>query len=236
MGAFILPAVASAGLIDYRAVIIAEDSAGSSLGFVAADPNYWTPLLTPNQSDGLIVDFTLNGTSGTAINMTTENSNQAPPFAYFGLVEGRDNTSSDIESGNFNYLYLGNTNATAPGATPANPGNYFSQQASLNQTSESAVWTIDTNALTLVPVWVNTDGSTPPTVVFVQSNHVYGGGDSGAFHSRFPAPVTDATLHLEILSVVPETTSTPEPASMGIVGLGLLGLGMLRRGQSKSRR
>ena len=32
------------------------------------------------------------------------------------------------------------------------------------------------------------------TIIFVQSNHVYAGGDPGAFQSRFPAPVTTVTL------------------------------------------
>ena len=152
-------------------------------------------------SNALIVDFTLDGTSGAAINLSPENSGQTP-FPYFGLVQGRDSTSPDIAPGNFNYLYLGGTNGTDPGATPQNGGNYFSTQTGLDHASESALWTIDVNALTLVPVWVNSDGSTPATQVFVQSNHVYGGGDADAFHSRFPAPVASATLHLEILSAV----------------------------------
>jgi hypothetical protein len=40
----------------------------------------------------------------------------------------------------------------------------------------------------------------PATVIFVQSNHVYAGGDPGAFHSRFPAPVTTVVrLALELI-------------------------------------
>jgi hypothetical protein len=76
--------------------------------------------------------------------------------------------------------------------------------------------------------------STPTTKVFVQSDHVYAGGDSGAFLSRFPAPVTDATLHLSILSATPEA-DTPEPASLWTLAFGVFGLAMLRRGRrSKS--
>jgi len=221
-----LPTIASAGLVDYRAVIIAEDGAGASLGYVADDPNYWTPLLNPDINSALIVDFTLNGTSGTQINLAPENSGEAG-FPYFGLVQGRDSTSPDIGSGSFNYLYLGNTNATAPGATPQLAGNYFSANTGLSHSSESAAWTIDVGALTLVPVWVNSDGSTPTTEVFLQSNHVYGGGDANAFHTRFPAPVTSATLHLQILSAAPQTT--PEPASLWTLSLGVLGLGVLGR-------
>jgi uncharacterized repeat protein (TIGR01451 family) len=185
--------------ITYRAVIVVKDGSNTSLGYAAVDPNYWTPLLTPDKTAALIVDFTLSGTSGTQINLTPENSNQGP-FPYFGAVQGRDSTSDNIAAGSFNYLYLGNVNATAPGATPQHNGNYFSRTAGLDKASESAIWTIDVNALTIAPVWINTDASSPTTVTFVQSNHLYAGGDADAFHSRFPAPVTTATLHLEILT------------------------------------
>src|ERR1700704_4303950 len=110
LAALNLPSVALAAAIDYRAVITAQNSGGTSLGYVTEDPNYWTPLLGSVKNNALIVDFTLNGTSGNAINLKPETSGQAP-FAYFGLVQGRDSTSSDIGPGSFNYLYLDNTNA-----------------------------------------------------------------------------------------------------------------------------
>jgi hypothetical protein len=222
LAALVLPTVASATLIDYRAVIIAKDGAGTTLGYVADDPLYWTPLLNATITSALIVDFTLNGTSGTQINLTTENSLEMG-FPYFGLVHGRDSTSSDIAPGSFNYLYLGNTNFTPPGSGTRLAGNYYSANNSVPRTSESAVWTIDVDALTLVPLWINSDLSTPTTQVFIQSNHVYGGGDADAFHTRFPAPVTSATLHLQILSAVPQ--AVPEPASLWTLTLGILGLG-----------
>ncbi len=231
LAALNLPGVAFAASIDYRAVITVQDGTGASLGYLTEDPNYWTPLIGSDKNAALIMDFTVDGTSGTAINLAPENSGQ--PFPYFGLVQGRDSTSGDIALGNFNYLYLGGTNFTAPGSTPQLAGNYFSSQTGLAHTSESALWTIDIDALTLVPVWVNSDGSTPATQVFVQSNHVYGGGDADAFHSRFPAPVTSATLHLEILSAA---ESAPEPASLWTLTLGIAGLGILRHRRRSSCR
>lgn len=65
----------------------------------------------------MIVDFTLNGTTGSQINLTAENTNESA-YSFLGLVVGRDSTSSDIGSGNFNYLYFDNTDGTNPGATP----------------------------------------------------------------------------------------------------------------------
>jgi hypothetical protein len=222
-----LPTVASGALIDYSAKIIAKSSAGATLGYVQEDPNYWTPLLTPDTNSALIVDFTLNGTSGSQINLTPENSGQG--FPYFGLVEGRESTSPDIGAGSFNYLYLDGTNGTAPGVTPQLVGNYFTLSSGISKTSESALWTIDVNALTLIPVWVNTDSSTPTTAIFIQSNHVYGGGDASAFNSRFPAPVTSAALFLEIVSAVPQQQQVLEPASWSTLTLGVLCLAVFRR-------
>jgi hypothetical protein len=227
LAALTLPTVASAALVDYRAVIVVKDGAGATLGYLADDPNYWTPFSNGDVNTALIVDFTLDGTSGSQVDLTPENSGETG-FPYFGLVQGRDSTNADIAPGSFNYLYLGNTNGTSPGSTPQLAGNYFSANGGVTHTSQSAVWVIDINAGTLVPLWINSDGSTPITQVFVQSNHVYGGGDPDAFHSRFPAPVSSATLHLEILSATPQQQDTPEPASLLTLTLGVMGIGVLR--------
>jgi len=71
-------------------------------------------------------------------------------------------------------------------------------------------WNIDLITGLMTVQWINTDGSkasklipdrdplieiirvlgSPTTQVFVQSNHLYAGGDSAAFESRYQAPVT----------------------------------------------
>ena len=216
LAGFGLPTHASAALIEYRAYITVKDGGGNSLGYVAEDPNYFTPLLNPTNSGALVVDFILDGTAGNQVDLTLENSNQGYP--YFGATVGRENTSSDIGSGNFNYLYLEGTDATTPGVPPQGVPNYFAVSSGLAKPSESAIWAVDVNALTLNPQWINTDSSSPSTVVFVQSNHVYAGGDAGAFNARFPAPVTSATLHLEIISSEPLTGPTGPTGPMGATG------------------
>jgi hypothetical protein len=226
-----VPTGASAALIDYRAVITVN-SGSTRLGYLADDPNYWTPLINPASSGALIVDFTLDGTLGTRINLDPETYSQGA-FPYFGAVEGRDSTSADIAAGSFNYLYLGGTNGTAPGST-AQAGDYFSTSTGLAKPGESAVWNIDVIAGTLLLQWINTDGSAPPTFLFVQSNHVYGGGDPAAFMSRFPAPVTPVTLGLEILSATPQPPTVPEPTSLMLLGTGIAGLAVRVRNRRRA--
>jgi hypothetical protein len=224
-----LPTVASAQATAYTAVIKVLNSSGTSLGYVQRDLNYWTPLLTSDKANADVVGFTLaNGQTGTGINLTI-----APfgTFTLWGLVEGRDNTSPDIGTGSFHYLYLDpmGPTPTAADATPQSVPSFFSTSTGLDKKAESAVWSIDVTAKTLAPQWVNSGGSKPSTQVFIQSNHVYAGGDANAFHSRFPAPVSLVTLQLEILTTVPlfsftSLTATPNvlwPANHKMVPVSL---------------
>lgn len=222
--ALAIPTIASAGMIDYTAVIEIKNGS-TSLGYLVNDPAYWTPEITSDSTSAFIVDFTLNGTSGSQVNLLPDSPSQG--FPDFGLTQGRDSTDSNIGSGNFNYLYIEGTNATDPGATPQVVGNYFNTNNSLDHTSESAVWDIDITGATgtLAPQWINTDGSSPTTVTFVQSNHIYAGGDASAFNGRFPAGVTSVTLQLDILSATPETEAVPEPAAWSTMALGVFALG-----------
>lgn len=70
------------------------------LGYVSPDPNYWTPQLTSNANDALRISFVSAGgaTSVTNVDFTLLNDNRG---TYFGLVVGRDSTTSDIAAGSF---------------------------------------------------------------------------------------------------------------------------------------
>ncbi|KAF8956766.1 hypothetical protein BDZ97DRAFT_1925139 [Flammula alnicola] len=177
-------------------VVIQVMSGSSSLGYVATDPNYWTPLLVPSTSDALHLSFSLpvGATSGSQLDLTMGDASGS----LFGLVEGRDSTSADIGTGNFNYLYLDPVSplGSPPGSRPADIPSKFSTASGLNKLAESSVWNVDLVAEALTAQWINTDGTSPATDFFVQSNHLYAGGDANAFHSRFPAPVTSVTLNL----------------------------------------
>ena len=184
----------------YTAII--EARAGTtSLGYLQADPNYWTPLLTPDATAAMHVAFTLDGKTG-----LVQFDSPDRGYLHLGLVVGRDSTSANIGPGSFNYLYLDPTDsATIP---PPPDRNYFADSTGLAKPGQSLVWNVDLTAAdpnnyTASPVWVNTDATLPTTYIFVQSNHVYAGGDPAAFLARFPAPVTTVTLYLHILTTTP---------------------------------
>jgi len=175
--------------------VIQVFSGDTSLGYVAPDPNYWTPLLTPDINSALSISFQLaaGATSASDVAFTQLNDNRG---TFFGPVVGRDSTSSNIAPGSFNYLYLDPIAApgTAPGATPQSVPSFFATSSGLDKQAESSVWAVDLITGAITAQWINTDSSTPATVLFVQSNHLYAGGDAGAFHSRFPAPVLVVSL------------------------------------------
>jgi hypothetical protein len=181
----------SSGSVTRTGVIQVLTSDQTSLGYVADDPSYWTPLLTPDISSAINISFTTNPTNPTPFNLVSDVTSKI--YLNLGGLEGRDSTSSDIASGSFNYLYISNVASTAPGAPPQHGDSYFKVSTMMDKTIESAIWSISSSNQ-LLPQWVNTDNSLPITIVFVQSNHVYMGGDPNAFHSRYPAPVTTVSL------------------------------------------
>lgn len=169
---------------------------GVSLGYISPDPNYWTPQLTSDVNSALRISFSLpaGATSGSQLGLTMLNDNRG---TFFGPVVGRDSTSDNIAAGSFNYLYLDPISApgSSPGSTPSHSTpSFFSTSTGLDKAAESSVWSVNLASGTLAAQWLNTDGSSPATIIFVQSNHVYAGGDPNAFQSRFPAPVTTVTL------------------------------------------
>ncbi|KAF7347987.1 hypothetical protein MSAN_01750800 [Mycena sanguinolenta] len=169
-------------------------SGDTLLGYAAPDPNYWTLQLTSDITAALQVSFQLpqGSTSGSQLDFTQLNDARGP---LLGLVVGRDSTNPDIAPGSYNYLYVdpvsGSTNAGSP---PTEVPSLFSTSSGLDKRSETSIWSVDVLSGTLYPQWINSDGSFANTVMFVQSNHLYAGGDPPAFQSRFPSPVAAVTL------------------------------------------
>jgi len=175
----------------HTGVVQVLDSSNNVLGYIAKDlgnagAQY---VYNPSITNALAVTFQTDQTgSGTQLDINAVNSNPSWPF--LGLVQGREDTDSNLSPGSYEYLYLaGVANpGTQPGDSPQSISNSYFIGAP--RTAETAVWTFDITTGVLTPQWINTDGSSPAEQFFTQSTGLYVGGSQDAFHSRFPAPVT----------------------------------------------
>ncbi|OIW30412.1 hypothetical protein CONLIGDRAFT_668434 [Coniochaeta ligniaria NRRL 30616] len=202
-------ATATATITSYTGILQVKNG-DTVLGYVASDPNYWTPLVSADANSALRISFEAPAasTSVSSVAFTQLNDNRG---TYFGLVVGRDNANSDIAPGSFkrliwvqlslfgsrvssrHYLLLMKTEAP-PGSTPQSTPSYFSTSTGLDKQAETSVWNVDIVTGAVTAQWINTDGSASATQLFMQSNHIYGGGDASAFFARYPAPVSAVSL------------------------------------------
>ncbi|KAG8928002.1 hypothetical protein FRC00_001889 [Tulasnella sp. 408] len=123
----------------YRGIIRVDNKAdGATLGYLSNHPsNIGYTTYQPIENDAFVVSFKIDPTqdSGSAFGMTIEPAMRG--FPDLGLVQGRDNTNSDISPGSFHYLYISGTAQTPPGSTPQDVGNAYAVGAP--RTSESVV-------------------------------------------------------------------------------------------------
>ncbi|KAH8814554.1 hypothetical protein DL96DRAFT_416441 [Flagelloscypha sp. PMI_526] len=146
----------------------------------------------PSIANALLVSFELpaGATSGSP---QIHNLNSNPDWPLLGLVQGRDDTDSNVKPGSYQYLYIGGVAnpGTQPGDGPTLIDNsYFIGAA---RTAETSVWTFDAATGSLTLTWVNEDGTLPDLQVWTQSTGLYAGGDKAAFVARYPAPATSVT-------------------------------------------
>ena len=151
------------------------------------DNGVYVPTTTP--SDYLSVTLT----AGSEVNITANNEPDAT-YPLIGGVDGNGNTSplTDLSEGSYNYLYLGGVTASAAGATPQTGTSAFSAVTGQSLDFESAIWTVGADN-ELVPQWINSDGSTPPTHLVLLQNAFYMTGDVSQFETEF-GPGADVAL------------------------------------------
>jgi len=183
--------------ITHRGIIEVHNAGnGNLLGYISKNLGNGGAqyVYDPSLSNALSVSFDTDQTNSCSqLDINAVDSN--PSWPLLGLVQGRDDSSSDLAPGSYQYLYIaGVANpGTKPGDTPTQISNsYFIGSP---RTAETAVWTFNsaTGALTLQ--WINTDGSSPNMQTFTQSTGLYASSDMNAFFARYPAPVTPVTYN-----------------------------------------
>ncbi|HEY5196578.1 MAG TPA: Ig-like domain-containing protein, partial [Solirubrobacteraceae bacterium] len=185
------------------------------VGFVSKTWNSFGEfVVTTTPSDYLSVQVT----DGAQTSITALNGQNAS-FPLVGGIEGFASNGPNLGSGSFNYSYLGGTTATAPGATPQNGANSFTDINGIPEDIESSIWT-DGPGAQMIPQWINTDSSQAPTHLMDTTGILVVTGDTSDFVSTF-GPASNVKLNLVPTAVqsgpcaTTTTLAAPTPAAAG---------------------
>ena len=164
----------------YTGYIQVMTSDGSFLGYVNTqytEPGY--PGITATESQALLISF---ATTGSPFNLQELNGDAEATTPYLGFFVDPTNSDNNLNSGSANYAPLSDTSGTPPNAS-AQSGQ---DTANGNDYIESAVWSFDATTSQLVPQWINTDSSTPPTVLlYIDDDNSFAiTGDEAAFNEN----------------------------------------------------
>jgi len=143
--------------------------------------SYGEYVITTNLADALTVSFN----PGTApFSIAATNNSGSYTYPYFGGILGFASNSANIAAGSYNYLYLGGTGLTAAGSVPSSGGNTFTAATGITESFESSIWSIS-STFVLTPQWVNSDTSTPATVLVDNAGILLLTGDPAVFAGTF---------------------------------------------------
>ncbi|KAG8818964.1 hypothetical protein FRC18_012255 [Serendipita sp. 400] len=154
------------------------------VGYLSKDQ--FVGIMTVQPDDITAEVFTLSipnsVTSVTQAEITSTSTVGGYPF--LGLLRGFLNNDNYIGPGNYQYLFVGTTSHSEPGATPQEGPN---SETIKPLSWESSVWNINTVTGDISAQWVNPDGSNPVTyLVLWDDNLMFAAGD--------PAALSAATL------------------------------------------
>ncbi|KAG8829316.1 hypothetical protein FRC17_006767 [Serendipita sp. 399] len=109
-------------------------------------------------------------------------------YPVLGLIEGSGTNNNDLEAGSSNYVYLGGTLRSAPGATAQTGPNSYAIRFYAYQ---SSVWSINISTGDRVPLWVNKNNNADLGMDLFAwrytSTFMMGTGDFEAFKIRYPS-------------------------------------------------
>jgi hypothetical protein len=159
---------------------------GANLGFVSNVFNQFGEYgVTTDVNNRLTVSF--SGTSQFSLTATNGPNSNLP---YVGGIVGFSNTSDDLNTGSYNYTYLGGTVQTPANSPPVSGDNSFTEATGVQERIESAIWSISPSNV-LTAQWVNTDLSKPATyeMLYTAQNNLTLTGDKAVFVNTFGSSV-----------------------------------------------
>ncbi|KAJ3739342.1 hypothetical protein DFH05DRAFT_1587945 [Lentinula detonsa] len=155
---------------------------GTSLGYVASDFNSFGEYGPTTSSQRLKVTIDTSMVNQT-ISITTTNGQDADLLFMVGIT-GFSNDASGLNTGKYNYVYVGAGGQTAVNVSPRSGDNSFSRATGNPEGIESAIFVLQSN-FDIVPFWINGDGSKPNTSLGLHENVLFLTGDQDMFVKTF---------------------------------------------------
>ncbi|KZT69725.1 hypothetical protein DAEQUDRAFT_251226 [Daedalea quercina L-15889] len=153
---------------------------------------------TTEQSEALQVQYTLCDSDSSTGPFNLLAINGLTTYPYVGAIIGFADTSDNLASSSYNYLYIGGTHKSDPGALPQSGATAFSAASGTQKDYESSIWLIDPTTSEVTAQWINTDGSKPTVyLIYVPSSGALAlTGNVNDFTSHFGG-ATEVTLMFE---------------------------------------
>jgi len=177
---------------------VADPTTNTVLGYISATPNVFGEYgpFTTDLSQALKVSFDSSAPGGVDIVATNSVFSNLP---YFGGVQGFSSSSSDINSGSANYLFISPTTQTPANSPPVSTGGSgFQSTTAIPEDVESAIWHYNAQTNQFTAQWVNSDSFLPTsTIVYVPSEQALAiVGDLNTFNADYGVNVHAVTLTL----------------------------------------
>ncbi|KAG8810855.1 hypothetical protein FRC17_002733 [Serendipita sp. 399] len=146
-------------------------------------------VIALQSNESLAGTFTFQAPSGaTAVSQVDlESTTPLGGYPVLGLIEGSRTNNNNLEPGSSNYVNLGGTLRSAPGATAQTGPNSYAIRFYAYQ---SSVWSINISTGDMVSLWVNKNNNAGLGMDLFAwkytSTFMMGTGDFEAFKTRYP--------------------------------------------------
>ncbi|KAJ7640128.1 hypothetical protein B0H17DRAFT_479065 [Mycena rosella] len=116
-------------------------------------------------------------------------------YPFLGGIGGEDGSILGVNSGD--YLHVGGTRSTAPGAIPSYCGNTYTDRTNELRKCASVIWTYNATTSAVTPQWINDDGTAITAYMGFVDEAFLLTGSMKAFEDTWDASVEWVTLTLD---------------------------------------